>query len=336
MEPKNKYSINLEKILPIVLSLFLSGFNLFSETAEDLFGNYSFRWLSVAIVLYVLWVILDRTSQVQTKHKNLFVTLVVIVAVAIIYLLFTFFVFKEQYEIKWKVINKLISVAILFLIIQYILRTRKNLNQITLEKEQIQSENYKAQLQELRLKVDPHFLFNSLNTLRTMIRNGNNQAEEFVMNLSGFYRQTLSLNSESTISLKDEIEALKSYLSLMKIRNEGKVNTSINIQEDWIHYQIPTLSLQIIVENCFKHNRVSTTQPLQIEISTEEGGYLSIKNNLNLKLSKTENSGYGLKNIEKRYELLGVKNGIITQKTDKYFEVKLKLIYGYECIDNRR
>jgi LytS/YehU family sensor histidine kinase len=326
MKFKTQINNNLEKILPIVFSLFLSGFNLFSGTAENLFGNFYARWLSVAVLLYVLWIVLDKVSQVQSKRKYWFVALVLFVAVALIYLLLMFFVFKEQYEIKWRVINKLVSVSMLFLIVQHILRTRKNLNQITLEKEQIQSENYKAQLQELRLKVDPHFLFNSLNTLRTMIRNSNSQAEEFVMHLSGFYRQTLNLNSESTISLNDEIEVMKSYLSLMKMRTEGKVNVTININEDWLHYQIPTLSLQIIVENCFKHNTISATQPLELEISSAEDFYISVKNNLNPKLSKTENSGYGLDNIKRRYELLGVKNGIITQKNDTHFEVKLKLI----------
>lgn len=206
------------------------------------------------------------------------------------------------------------------------MRASKEISRLTLEKEQMQSEQYRVQLQELRQKVDPHFLFNSMNTLRMMIRNQHPQSEEFVMNLSSFYRQTLKFNNASVVNLQEEIDVLKAYLFLMQIRNEGKVEVDINIDSRWTNYEIPTLSLQIVAENCFKHNQALVLHPLKIVIRSVDDFYISVLNNMQPKFYKDEISGYGLYNIRKRYELLGVKQGVVIHQTDDYFEVKLKLI----------
>lgn len=315
-------------ILPIALALFLPVLNLFSNSEEFNVSSLDFliKWLCASCVLYLLWYVLFFVSAVKSRYRYLFTALSISVFIVAIYLIFTLVLFKAPHHVKWMFIVKLSSASILFLIIQYALRTSKEISRLTLEKEQMQSEQYRVQLQELRQKVDPHFLFNSMNTLRMMIRNQHPQSEEFVMNLSSFYRQTLKFNNASVVNLQEEIDVLKAYLFLMQIRNEGKVEVDINIDSRWTNYEIPTLSLQIVAENCFKHNQALASHPLKIVIRSVDDFYISVLNNMQPKFYKDETSGYGLDNIRKRYELLGVKQGVIIHQTDDYFEVKLKLI----------
>lgn len=318
----------VDVILPIALALILPGLNLFSN--PEITGSYPFefyrKWFFASVVLYCLWYILIFASTRKSKYDRLLIGTAICLSTVAIYLVFSLTVFKTNDHIKWVFIAKFLSASILFLIIQYALRASKKLVQMRLEKEQIQSENYKAQLQELRLKVDPHFLFNSLNTLRIMIRSENKQSEDFVMNLSNFYRQTLTLTHSPTIALKDELEVLKAYLFLMEKRNEGKLKITYRVNEAWMHYQIPTLSLQLLAENVFKHNLSSASKPLEIWIDSVPEFYIAVRNKLQPKFARFESSGYGLDNIRQRYELLGIQEGISIEETTTYFEVRLKLI----------
>ncbi|WP_449399567.1 sensor histidine kinase [Chryseobacterium wanjuense] len=189
----------------------------------------------------------------------------------------------------------------------------------------MQTENYKVQLEALRTKADPHFLFNSLNTLRTMVRHRDPKSEQFILSLSDFYRQTLRYNESTLIKLIDEVKVLESYLFLMKNRNEEAIQISIHIAEELYEYQIPTLALQTVVENCFKHNMMTSKMPLNIDIQSV-ANYIEIKNNVQPRITNSSSSGYGLENLKKRYELLNIENGMDIESTDDYFLVKLKLI----------
>ncbi|MGC3979353.1 MAG: histidine kinase [Paludibacteraceae bacterium] len=321
-----KSKINI--ILPIALSLILPGLNLFTNTENVDAVSFTFmaKWLYASLILYFIWHILFLTSKYKGKHRWLLTALTVVVSTSVVYLLFSLAIFKTSSNIKWIFIGKITSASVLFLLIQYAQRATDDIAQLKLEKEQMQTENYLAQLQELRLKVDPHFLFNSMNTLRTMLRNNHEQSEAFVMNLSNFYRQTLKLNNSSTVRLEEELDVLKSYLFLMQIRNEGNLTIDIDVNNEWKNFLIPTLTLQIVAENCFKHNQISSARPLTIKIQSADDFYIFVVNNYQPKIVKAESSGYGLSNIKKRYELMGIKNGLIVNQTDSVFEVKLKLI----------
>lgn len=318
----------INTILPIALAIILPGLNFFSnsEAAGVHFYTFYERWFYASFVIYILWYLLLLGSRIKTKYRNWIISGIVFLFAIIVYTLFVFFVFKIPNTIKWAFITKLFFAAVLFLIIQYALRANENISKLELEKEQIKSEIYKVQLQELRTKVEPHFLFNSFNTLRTMIRNNNPFSEQFVMNLSNFYRMTLTLNNTPTTLLKEEIDVLKSYLFLIQTRYGGGINIMIDIDEELLKRQLPTLSLQILAENCFKHNKTSMSNPLEITITSYSNDYISVKNNKLPKLTIEESSGFGLHNIAQRYELLKISNGIIKLDTDDFFEVKLKLI----------
>ncbi|MEL7063062.1 MAG: histidine kinase, partial [Bacteroidota bacterium] len=101
---------------------------------------------------------------------------------------------------------------ILFLGIQYVLHSQRKSSRLFLEKERLQTENYKSQLQVLQAKIDPHFLFNSLNTLRSMVRQSHENSEQFILSLSDFYRQTLTYNENTQLQLSEELAVLESYI----------------------------------------------------------------------------------------------------------------------------
>jgi LytS/YehU family sensor histidine kinase len=197
---------------------------------------------------------------------------------------------------------------------------------LLLEKEQIQTENYKVQLKALRTQIDPHFLFNALNTLRSMVRHQDSNSEQFVMSLADFYRQALEHHEDSTVQLSKELDVLKSYLFLMKRRNEKAVLIDLDIDEHLYEHLLPTMALQIVVENCFKHNSMSSKKPLIIDITNTNDFYIEVCNNLQPRIDEVESSGHGLKILKKKYELLKIQDGLLIDKTPDEFCVKLKLI----------
>lgn len=320
--------LNIKNLLPIALALFLPGLNLFSNNSiEDVssFDLYQ-KWFYASIVLYALWYILARVTRINGKYQIRNIVLVIVASVIMVYLFMVLGIFKLNNAVKWIFIIKIISASILFLTIQYAMQASKNLMQLRLEKEQLQTENYKVQLEGLRSKIDPHFLYNSFNTLRSMIRQQDEKSEQFVLSLSDFYRQTLKYNESTTIKLCEEIKVLESYLFLMKNRNEEALHINIEIANEYFEHQILILALQTVVENCFKHNMMTSKQPLKIQIKSLPDYRIEISNNIQPKLFALTTSGYGLENLKKRYELLDINNGVEVQHNDNEFIVKLKLL----------
>ena len=213
----------------------------------------------------------------------------------------------------------------IFLVIQYTMKVQENIANLQVEKERMQTEHYKAQLKVLHAKIDPHFLFNSLNTLRAMVRHGHSNSEKFILGLSDFYRQTLKYNENTKLRLSEELSILESYLFLMKNRNEEAIFVDISIEQCLYSFFLPTLALQIVTENCFKHNSMTSKMPLRIEISNTDK-CIVVKNNIQPKIKAGESTGNGLNSLAKRYELMNISNGVIIEQSSDHFTVKLKLI----------
>jgi LytS/YehU family sensor histidine kinase len=172
------------------------------------------------------------------------------------------------------------------------------------EKEMLKRERLKAQLDALRTQVNPHFLFNNLNTLSSIIPENPQQAVDFVQQLSKVYRHILEVKDEQSILLKDELDVMKAYAFLLKTRFGHNLDISINVPDEKLQKKIVPLSLQILMENAIKHNIVSADKPLKIDVFAENGR-LVISNNLQKKNQVTESTGIGLENIRNRYKLLG-------------------------------
>lgn len=313
-------------IRAISLSLLLPIWNVFTNTMPTHIDLL--KWLAISFTLYCLWQTLYYNSKNEEKKKWSKVLISYVLAIAMAYLFFVVLILHDTEKFRWLFLFKITMVGLLFRIIQFGVRASEDRARLQMEKQQMLAENYRVQLQELRSKVDPHFLFNSLNTLRVMVRNENKDSEKFIMSLCDFYRQTLKYDESSVITMAEEMNVLNSYFFLMQNRNKDGVSIKIDLPEDVIKNRVPTLSMQILIENCFKHNRMSATQPLHIEIYSDKD-YICIKNNIQPKITYFEPSGYGLSNIRNRYQLLGIlDNSVVINKSEDYFEVKLKMIKG--------
>ena len=192
------------------------------------------------------------------------------------------------------------------------------------ETEHLKRESLAAQLNALRTQVNPHFLFNNLNTLSSIIPEDPKQAVAFVQQLATVYRHILEVKEEKSILLKDELEVLHAYTFLLKTRFDKNLQVRIDIPADKMNRKIVPLSLQLLMENAIKHNIVSSEKPLQINIFTQNGN-LVMSNNLQIKNQENESTGIGLENIRNRYKLLGDAPVVVTEnETD--FTVSIPLI----------
>lgn len=192
------------------------------------------------------------------------------------------------------------------------------------EAENLKRESLSAQLNALRTQVNPHFLFNNLNTLSSLIPENPKHAVDFVQQLSKVYRHILEVKDEKSILLRKEMEVLEAYYFLLKTRFGNNIEVKIDVSCEKLEKKIVPLSLQILMENAIKHNIVSASRPLYINIFTENGS-LVMDNNLQMKNQVSESTGIGLDNIRNRYKLLSDKEVKVTE-TGTNFTVAIPLI----------
>jgi LytS/YehU family sensor histidine kinase len=191
--------------------------------------------------------------------------------------------------------------------------------------EGLKQEKIKAELQTLRAQVNPHFLFNSFNTLMGVIEDNPEKALEYTEQLSAFYRNMLTYRETDLISLSEEAKLLQTYIYLQQQRFGTGLHYSFNVSDqDLHHYQIPPLTLQLLAENAIKHNTVSASTPLNLQI-LKEGDYLIVNNSINHKRKRETGEGMGLKNITHRYALFSDKT-VTIEEDEKIFSVRLPLI----------
>ncbi|OFY86040.1 MAG: hypothetical protein A2236_09605, partial [Bacteroidetes bacterium RIFOXYA2_FULL_33_7] len=218
-------------------------------------------------------------------------------------------------------------VSIFFIcIFQYALNTNKKAQEALLQNQKLKTENILAQFEILRQQVNPHFLFNSLSTLRSMIRSSNKNSEIFVIKLSEIYRQLLLKREKEVVSLKEELDFINDYMFMLLERYDTMLTLNIDIPGHLLKLKIPTFSLQLLLENCIKHNVISQDRPLKIKIFFTNPESLIIENNFQPKLTQSEKSGFGLQNLEQRYSLLGEPDGIHVFSDESVFRVKIKML----------
>jgi sensor histidine kinase YesM len=194
-----------------------------------------------------------------------------------------------------------------------------------LRAEQFERAKAEAELEALKNQIDPHFIFNSLNTLSYLIEEKPAKAKQFNDNLADVYRYILQNKARDLVLLQEEINFLEDYFSLLKIRFEKALQLRLNLDKALFdQYLIPPISLQVLMENAIKHNEFSDTNPLIIEISFN-GDTLVFCNEIRKKPLRKPSSKIGLKNLDERYRLT-TGNTIITEETEKNFRVVLPVL----------
>ncbi|MBI1227482.1 MAG: hypothetical protein GC192_19780 [Bacteroidetes bacterium] len=199
------------------------------------------------------------------------------------------------------------------------------LRKTLVEKERLTKENVQSQLESLKNQVNPHFLFNSLNTLAYLIPEDPAKAENFVQKLSKAYRYILEIRERELTTLAEELEFLDSYNCLLNERFGDNLRINIHVPEEAKQLFILPLSLQMLFENAIKHNVVSTQKPLHIEVFVEKEDRLIVRNNLQPKNQEQPSTKIGLENIKNRYRLLA-KQAVEVIVTQQFFIVVLPLV----------
>ncbi len=195
---------------------------------------------------------------------------------------------------------------------------------VLLENEQLRSENLVNQYEALKSQLNPHMLFNSLNTLYSLIRESPEKAQNYLQELSRVMRYTLHDNLSHTVSLNEEMSFVRSYIYLLQMRYEDNLNFDIDLPQELMRRQVPPMAVQMLVENAVKHNEISNRNPLTIRIHAE-GNALCASNRIQPKLTDSSSTCIGLANLSKRYRLLFGQD-ITIEENEKDFKVTLPLI----------
>jgi two-component system, LytTR family, sensor kinase len=210
----------------------------------------------------------------------------------------------------------------------YIFQSGLNFYKLAQEKaaeaEKLQREYAQVRLQALKNQVNPHFLFNSLSVLSSLVHVSAETSDKFIQQLSKAYRYILEQKDLDWVTLRSELDFLDAYFFLLQIRFEKKILLRKEITLDETAYTLPPLTLQLLVENAVKHNKMSANEPLTIHIYNEEN-YLVVANNVNKREQHESSTGIGLENIQKRYAYITDKK-IEIINSEEEFVVRIPLI----------
>ena len=309
----------LERLLPIILSILLPGLNIISNNhVEDYINPAQVfpKYLLIVCFLYSVWRLNDFfldnprwvfIKTIEFKFINPVLVLINLIYIAL-FVWIDFFFLPDFLSLSmivppWMVAFRLIIAVLVFIVFQQALKTTKQRESLYVQNLTLQTEKLKFELESMKQQINPHFLFNSLNTLIDLIEEDQKKAVRFVRIFSNLYRVVLQSSRRDFILLEDELKFLTDYWELLKIRFNGAVNLVIHIPEDKFKALIPPLSLQFLIENAVKHNKATNDNPLFIEIY-EYNNSIVIQNKISPKRFAAHGEGLGLKNLQKRFSLL--------------------------------
>lgn len=208
------------------------------------------------------------------------------------------------------------TILIALFFVARILRLQIIQKENLIENEQLKQQNLQSELTALKNQIDPHFLFNSLNSLTSLLRE-NQEATDFVTKLSFMYRYILQSGNSDVVSVAEELKFLDSYLYLIKTRYRNRFTIKLNIAPADLDKKVPPLALQVLVENAVKHNEISESNPLLVEVYSENGKVV-IKNKIRNRRTLAEGTGNGLTNLNKRYYLVAKQQLTITTENNSF------------------
>ncbi len=315
-------------ILTVVITIAIIGFysiqNIFSKKFEPNTIVYSVLFtilVSVSIIL-VNFPIFDKIKSRYPLNKDLlksislgFIITSITASIIITFWVFIFYYTVQgyceneeiaKYGLNYVIYNNIVTAIIVnlfvggFVVIRY---STQEWKKAVIEAEKFKRISIESQYATLVNQINPHFLFNSLNALVSLIPQSPDKAVEFVNKFSKIYRYVLDSKDKIVCELKDEIDFMDSYFFLQKIRFGENLIIEKRIDSKLLIQYIPPLSIQLLIENAIKHNEISKTNPLKISIYSS-GQYLIVENNLQPIAIKNDSTGIGLKNLTDRYEHL--------------------------------
>lgn len=217
--------------------------------------------------------------------------------------------------------------AVSVMLISSLLSTLTRRQQAVLENEKLQSEQMITRYETLEQQVNPHFLFNSLNTLGGLIGVDDDKASRYLQQLAAAYRYVMQQHENHTVTLAEEMAFVDTFFSMMQTRYGDNLKMDCRIGAEWLSYKVPPISVQLLIENAIKHNVVSARHPLTISLSVSNDGGLRVANPLQPKQAQAEtgSSHVGLANLSQRYQMLFHTDIVVSQSANE-FVVELPLM----------
>jgi two-component system, LytTR family, sensor kinase len=322
---------NVEKYLPYIYPLVMPILTLFAykipvHSLQEALRYWLFTGFLQSLLLWVVKKAVYSTAYHQIIRWLIVAFVCFCMIVIYLYLEYNFVHFTEGFAnpnpwiptVRYS-INIPIFIALLESFKSFNERSRFHADNIALH-----NENAKAQFNQLLQQINPHFLFNSLTTLQSMMWSKDARTEEFIIKLKEVYQQTLR-KEKGTVTLKEELDFFNAYMYLMRLRQEEAIFVEITISDASLMYSIPTFTLQLLAENCIKHNIVSKAEPLYIRLYQKDPKSLTISNNYQPKEVKSESFGIGLDNLKKRYALAGIERGVEIKQEGTIYETTIQL-----------
>ncbi len=307
---KRKYFI----LLIVFLVLTITGYGLYRLALPSAI-YYSAGWIIVVLALLIVGnsliakVFNNKLPWLQFGRKRLFSQLGIGILYSLVIINLAYFIFKIAFTNEPPIASQLIVTNAYGLVIfipifcvYFSLHFLKHWEQSALETERFKKETLKSQLDNLKNHLDPHFLFNNLNILSSLIDYDKNESKKFLDKFADVYRALLKTKDEDLITLEEELAFIDAYVYLLKTRFEENIQVNIAVEGDAIFKMLPPLTIQLLIENAIKHNVISEKRPLVINIATH-GNELEVSNTL---FEKPKGSdalvGSGLANIKTRYQ----------------------------------
>lgn len=290
---------------------------------------------------FIIYSVRHRYPNLDHTRKRLKIAFLFVLAGVFVFKMVTFAIFQSfrgvafSLEVVIGSILETVLVAVISIGLYEALYFYTRYLRAEKEKEQLLRANLQSQLDSLRTQVNPHFLFNSLNSLTALISKDCERAERFVEEMSGVYRYLLRNNIEDLTTLDQELQFIRSYLHMQETRFGKGLKYTIDIDDRAKAMRLPPLTLQMLVENAIKHNIVSSTSPLHIQIVADENDRLFVRNNLQKKYRRVVSGKVGLSNIISKYKLLNAPE-IEIEENEKEFVVSIPLIRNYELESSYR
>jgi sensor histidine kinase YesM len=325
--------------MPVFLLLgnyYLIGIPYFQNLSVFVIGTISsagFYWLLVVALRLVVRTVIGRFPHVrQAASRTLTMLLLaagITTGLAVIYVWFYSLIPELNVSFSWDtvlpiwIVSYIVDVFLCTGISVYYTYSQWETNQI--ENDRLKRMALQHQFDALKGDLNPHFLFNSLNSLSALIGEDTTKAERFVDDLARVYRYLLQAGKHELTSLQTELDYTSVYANLLKTRYGDSLNITFRVADEYRLRSLPPLTIQTLIDNAIKHNVMSVPNPLTIRINTLPDGRLEVKNVLQQKINKIETTRAGLANLTVRYDLLS-DDKLVIQQEKEWFIVTVPLI----------
>jgi len=228
--------------------------------------------------------------------------------------------YKDEF---FKTVLILFILVFVYSILDFVVYSYNQMKEEEVRSAEMMNNQLNLQFEALKSQLDPHFLFNSLNTISSLLYKDAEKAERFIRMFAESYRFIFKQNDQPLIPLEKELNFVQAYNYLLEVRFQEAYELKINLPESILKSYVPPLSVQMLVENAIKHNLISQTMPLAVEIESDKN-YLCVKNNINPLREQPESFQIGIENIKKRYSFFT--NESVLLDKNEHFKVSLPLI----------